>query len=201
MKSLANEHDFQSLLTSENRCVLFECSQETDPEGCLTGKWLKFPRNGFTRKPYHNESDLYSYAVCAESARRYYKGLVGVRTGQLSNGLHLNCFDFDKQRNQETGEWNDCVKNAAKYFNSYTEESVSGLGCHIFTLSDRPYLDHVGQIDHKFGEVYWAGQSIAMTGNLVSFDDWKSPGFVRLATDKVIAWCEKVGTFNPHTQA
>lgn len=77
--------DFKTLLTSENRCVLFECTYEP-----TTAKWSKFPRNGNTRKPYHNDSDLNSYAVCEDSARRYFRGLVGVRTGQLSNGLHLS---------------------------------------------------------------------------------------------------------------
>lgn len=82
------------------------------------------------------------------------------------------------------------MKDAARYFDSYTEQSVSGNGCHIFVLSERPYLDHVGQMDHKHGEVYWANQSIAMTGDMVSFDEWKSPDCVRPETDKVIAWCE-----------
>jgi hypothetical protein len=185
--------DFKSLLTSENRCVVFECARDLAAD-----KWSKLPRNGFTQKLYHDESDLYSYAVCMESTRRYshgsfYKGLVGVRTGKLSSGLHLFCFDFDRQRSKENGAYSDYAKDAARYFNSYTEQSVSGEGCHIFMLSELPYLDHVGKIDHKHGEVYWAGQSIAMTGNLVSFDDWSSPETICVDTDKVIAWCEKFG--------
>ena len=185
-------YTFKTLLIQENRCVLFECTYEPTND-----KWHKFPRNGYTRKPYHNDTDLNSYEVCASSARRYYKGLVGVGTGQLSNCLWLYCLDFDHQR-KPNGEWSDSVKQSARYFDSYTEQSVSGSGSHIFVLCERPYREDVGKIDHKWGEVYWSGQSIAMTGDLVSFDDWKSPVTVRLIeTDKLFAWIDKFKTSTP----
>jgi hypothetical protein len=173
---------------------VFDCTY--DP---AADKWGKFPTNGLTHTSYHNESDLNSYQVCSISARRYntgkfHKGLTGVRTGRLSINLNLVCLDFDKQR-QPSGEWNDCVKNAARHFNCYTEESVSGTGCHIFVLCERPYREDVGKCDHQFGEVYWANQSIALTGKLVSFGDWKSPEYVRVvATAELFAWLDEFQT-------